>query len=478
MSLEELRQRFQATVALGRRVQWVPHGLFSKQQEFADLDCLEALYGGAAGGGKTDALLAAALEYFDEPGYSALILRRTFPDLALPNAIMDRSHRWLDSTDARWNDRDKRWTSPKGAILQFGYCDTETDLTRYKSAEFQFVGIDELTEWPEEWYTFLFSRIRRTEGVNIPLRMRAATNPDGIGAEWVRQRFDIPLGAEIPVPIWRGANRVFWPARAEDNPSLDLVSYELALEQMAGGRDTVRWRQLREGLWFRDGKGLVYAGFDVERNVIDEAPKCKYFVLAIDYGFTDECSFTVLGWRDHDPNVYILESWKQAGLTPSDAAQATVMLAKLYPFVKIVGDIGGLGKGYAEEARKRFRLPIEPAEKNNKRGYIDLFNGDLKHGKVLVVRAKCQQLIDEWLKLPWDRDRKAELAGFSNHCADGALYGWRACVAYLNEALAAAAPPGSPEALAAEEKRMEQQVDEELEDDEADAKRRAARWWT
>lgn len=477
MNVNELRERLARIEAAGRRRQWVPHGMFDKQRRFADLDCLEALYGGAAGGGKTDALLAAALEHFDTPGYSALILRRTFPDLALPGAIMDRARSWLGETDARWNDRDKKWTAPSGAVLQFGYCDAEGDLARYKSAEFQFIGVDELTEWPEAWYTFLFSRIRRTKGVATPLRMRSATNPDGIGAEWVRARFRIPLASEVDEPIWANPHRVFWPARAEDNPALDLPSYELALEQMAGGRDTVRWRQLREGIWFRDGKGLVYSGFDADRNVIDAAPTCTYFVLAIDYGFTDETSFSVLGWRDHDPNVYVLESWKQAGLTPGDAAQITHTLAKLYPFTKIVGDVGGLGKGYAEEARKRFRLPIEPAEKQNKRGYIDLFNGELKYGRVLLVRDKCQQLIAEWLTLPWDKDRVKEHVGFANHCADGALYGWRACVAYHNEQQAPKPADGSPEAIRAEEERLEKLVDEELADEENESRRLSKRWW-
>ena len=92
-----------AGVSSRRRGAWTPNKAWPKQQDWIALDVLESCYGGAAGGGKTDALLASALRFADTPGYAALILRRTFPDLALPGAIMDRSHAWLDGTRARWN---------------------------------------------------------------------------------------------------------------------------------------------------------------------------------------------------------------------------------------------------------------------------------------------------------------------------------------------------------------------------------------
>jgi hypothetical protein len=121
----------------------------------------EIFYGGAAGGGKSDWLLMGALEYVDVPDYAAIIFRRTFTDLALPGAIMARSRQWLAQTDASWNDQLKQWRFPSGATLQFAYMDHDGDELRYQSAEFQFVGFDELTQFPEEQYEYLFSRLRR-----------------------------------------------------------------------------------------------------------------------------------------------------------------------------------------------------------------------------------------------------------------------------------------------------------------------------
>ena len=91
---------------------FIPQAPTAKQAEFLAFDGLEALYGGAAGGGKSSALLMAALQYVHVPGYAALILRRTYADLSLPGAIMDRAHEWLQGTGATWNGTEKRWTFP------------------------------------------------------------------------------------------------------------------------------------------------------------------------------------------------------------------------------------------------------------------------------------------------------------------------------------------------------------------------------
>src|SRR5580693_6285601 len=105
-----------------RMSEFIPHRPTTRQAAFLLLDCLEAFYGGAGGGGKSDALLMAALQYVDVPGYHALIIRRNLPDLAMPNALMDRAHAWLDRRDdAHWDEAKKRWIFASGATLSFGY---------------------------------------------------------------------------------------------------------------------------------------------------------------------------------------------------------------------------------------------------------------------------------------------------------------------------------------------------------------------
>ncbi len=217
-----------------------------KQAAFLLLDNLEAFYGGAAGGGKSSALLLAALQYVDVPRYSAILFRRTFGDLMLPGALMDRARMWLSRfPEVRWVDKEKAWVWPNGARVAFGYLEHENDKYRYQSAEFQFVGFDELTQFTESQYRYLFSRLRRLKGSKVPIRMRAASNPGGVGHDWVAQRF---------IEEGPSKGRIFIPARLEDNPHLDIDEYERSLAEL----DPITRAQLREGNWKVKAEGNMF----------------------------------------------------------------------------------------------------------------------------------------------------------------------------------------------------------------------------
>ena len=270
----------------------IPH---PTQQLFLSLRGQEVLYGGAAGGGKSDALLMAALQYVDVPGYSALLLRRTWPDLSLPGAIMDRARDWLMDTPAYPREGGRIWNFPSGARITFGYLHYDRDKYRYQSAEFQFIGFDELTQFTQPTYEYMFSRIRRpamaclrcrkavtkasgiwkhvdqenvrcngllpdkkvlnqygpapdgTTLFDVPLRMRSATNPGGIGHNWVREHFIDPKSKK--------PNAIFVPASLHDNPSLDQESYRENLmhlnptdrERLMNGD----WDVMEQGAYFQ-----------------------------------------------------------------------------------------------------------------------------------------------------------------------------------------------------------------------------------
>jgi len=218
----------------------------------------------------------AALEFVDVKGYAAVLLRRTYADLSKPGALMDRAHQWLRGTAAKWNEQKKQWTFPSGATLTFGYLENENDKYQYQGAEYQYVGFDELTQFTESAYTYLFSRLRRLSTSDIPLRMRSASNPGGIGARWVHHRFVpekfTPHDAEGNEVWWKeGADldgnptrRAFIPARLDDNPYLDRQAYAASLNEL----DPVTREQLLKGDWRIVDRGDIYPMWDEKYHVI------------------------------------------------------------------------------------------------------------------------------------------------------------------------------------------------------------------
>jgi len=208
---------------------YIPAEPTVRQREFLRLNCDEAFYGGAAGGGKSQALLMWACEGLDLPGYSAIIFRRTFPELLQPGGLIPRSHEWFADTDAKWNGTEKQWRFPSGAVLRFGHLQHEMVKYRYQGGEYIRACFDELTHFTETQYTYILSRLRRVKDFPIRPGVRSASNPGGLGHNWVKNRFVPPVAIE---KLLAGTQDIFWhegrafvPARIADNPHLDEDEY-------------------------------------------------------------------------------------------------------------------------------------------------------------------------------------------------------------------------------------------------------------
>ncbi|MEK9767925.1 MAG: phage terminase large subunit [Betaproteobacteria bacterium] len=250
------------------------------QKVFLKTEAQEVLFGGAAGGGKSSALIMAALQYVDVPGYSAILFRRTYADLALPGALMDRFRDWImQYDDVHWNANQYTATFPSGARITFGYLNNVNDYLRYKGSEFQFIGMDEVTEIRESDYRYMFSRLRRPASgplSQVPLRMRAATNP---APNWVRQRFLVEGEKN---------KRIFIPSMLTDNPGIDPDSYRAVLQEL----DPVERKRLEFGDWWSTALGSMFDRTSFE--VID---------------FTEIPSFS--------KDTKIVRFWDLAGTEPS-----------------------------------------------------------------------------------------------------------------------------------------------------------------
>ena len=322
-----------------------------KQAAFLVLPATEALYGGSAGGGKSVALLAAALQFVHVAGYRALLLRRSYSDLNLPEALIPMSHAWLEGRGASWNGRLNEWTFPSGATLTFGYLDSDADKYRYQGAAFQFIGFDELTQFQEPAYRYLFSRLRRVKQINAPLRVRAATNPGGVGHDWVRRRFINK----------KEKDRRFVPANLGDNPHLDAASYEIALLQL----DPVTRRQLRDGDWLAHHEGVFRRewfryyrhrrdGYDVgSRSILLE--QCARFAV-VDVAASERfnADWTVIQVWDlsSDGDLFLVDQKRERLQTP-DIETAILEIIRKWSVPWIGVEAAGIGLAVVQSLRRR-----------------------------------------------------------------------------------------------------------------------------
>ena len=266
-----------------KMTKYIPHVPTPKQTAFLLLRCKEAFYGGAAGGGKSDALLMAGLQYADVKGYAGILFRKTYADLTKPGALIDRAKEWLFRfDDTYWNEKDKKFEfkdkygphKETRSILQFGYLENINDKYNYQGGEYQFVGFDELTHIDKDSYLYLFSRLRRLLGSKVPLRVRSASNPpDDDGGIWVKERF---------LDEGPAKNRIFIAAGLDDNPYLDVEEYEQSLDVL----DPITRARLRDGNWeiIRKGNMLRREWFQT----VDELPPQRRRVRFWDMAATDE----------------------------------------------------------------------------------------------------------------------------------------------------------------------------------------------
>jgi len=173
---------------------WKPQ---QRQAHFMTCDDYEVLYGGAAGGGKSDALVAEALRQVNIPHYKAIIFRKTFPQL---RELIIKSQKIYKRAfpGAVFNNSEHVWTFPSGAKIYFGNMPNRDSYLNYQGLSFAFIGFDELTHFSQEEYEYLFSR-NRADGPGVRVYMRATANPGGIGHGWVKERFITPSPPDTPI---------------------------------------------------------------------------------------------------------------------------------------------------------------------------------------------------------------------------------------------------------------------------------------
>lgn len=195
------------------------------------------------------------------------------------------------------------------------------------------------------------------------------------------------------------------------------------------------YRRMRLGEWAKDLSDLCYK-YDRARNWVSEVPEAAWTnVLGIDLGYNDDSAFSLLSFRDHDPNVYLRHVYKKPEMIVSAVADRIQWYIDTYNPIACV--IDNASKQVVEDLKQRFDLPLEAAEKIGKAEHIEIMNSDYQLGRIKLTPG-CEELEKEYAKLIWDPEEKkkrkwVEHPAAPNHLADSTLYGYRKCLHYRSE---------------------------------------------
>ena len=417
------------------------------QEEFLAAPEKEVLYGGAAGGGKSYAMLVDLLRFASNPNHRALLLRRTLGELT---ELIDQSRRIYPRAfpGSKFKESKSTWVFSSGATATFSYVDKDSDVTRYQGQSFSWIGIDELGHYPSPYvWNYLRSRLRTTDP-DIETYMRASANPGGMGGWWIKKMFidpaipndpfwatDVDTGKTLKYgPSHARANeplfqRKFIPARLTDNPYL-MHSGEY--EAMLLSLPEVERRRLLEGDW-DVAEGAAFFEFDRLIHVVEpfEIPTNWPRIRAADYGFSSP-SCVLWAAVDWDSNLWIYRELYKKGLTGEDLADLIIQLEALDPPMQIsVLDKScwskmGLGPSIAETMMTR-GVRWVPSDSNRMSGKIEVHRrlkmDDLTGQPRLRIVSTCTNLIRTLPTLPLsktnseDVDTKAE-----DHAYDALRY--------------------------------------------------------
>ena len=405
------------------------HANEGPQTDFLAAGEKDVLYGGAAGGGKSYAMLIDPLRYAHKKAHRALILRRSMPEL---REMIDKSRELypLAFQGAKFREVEKLWNFPSGAKIEFGFLERDADVYRYQGQAYSWIGFDEITHLPTEFsWNYLASRLRTTDP-EIQTYLRCTANPGGVGSHWVKKRYIEPYKHNTGFKGKDGLTRKFIPAKLADNPYL---AHDGIYEQMLMSLPPVQRRQLLEGNW-DVAEGAAFVEFDTQVHVIPpfEMPIGWERTKGVDYGYAAEscCLWGIID--SNDGTLIIYRELYRKGLTGEELGSIITDMELEDPFA-VSGVLDGaawaktgssgptVGEALLKEGHK-----LRRADKNRVQGKIQVheFLKIKENGRPkLQIFNTCPNLIRELQGIPLSKTNPEDVdTHASDHAYDALRY--------------------------------------------------------
>ncbi len=399
------------------------------QTDFLAAPERDVLYGGAAGGGKSYAMLIDPLRFAHRAAHRALILRRSMPEL---RELIDKSRELYPKAfpGCKYKEVEKLWNFPSGAKVEFGFLERDADVYRYQGQAYSWIGFDEITHLPTEFgWNYLASRLRTTDP-EISTYMRCTANPGGVGATWVKKRYVDP---HPPNESFKGDDnltRKFIPARLDDNPYL---AEDGRYEEMLKALPPTQRKQLLEGNWDVN-EGAAFTEFDLDVHVVTpfEIPISWERVKGIDYGYASESSCIWGAVDSSDGTLIIYRELYQKGLTGEDLGHKITQMELSDPYsVQGVLDTAawartGTTGPTVGESLIRAGHKLRRADKNRIQGKVQIheYLKVQQSGRPrLQIFNTCPNLIRELQSIPLDRSNPEDVDTHApDHAYDALRY--------------------------------------------------------
>ena len=405
------------------------HANEGPQTDFLAADEKDVLYGGAAGGGKSYAMLVDPLRYAHKKAHRALILRRSMPEL---REMIDKSRELYPQAfpGAKFREVEKLWNFPSGAKIEFGFLERDADVYRYQGQAYSWIGFDEITHLPPEFsWNYLASRLRTTDPT-IKTYLRCTANPGGVGSQWVKKRYVDSYDYNKSFIGSDGLTRKFIPAKLADNPYL---AEDGVYEQMLKSLPPTQRQQLLEGNW-DVAEGAAFTEFDPKVHVITPFALPLHWerTKGIDYGYASE-SCCLWGTIDiNDGTLIIYRELYRKGLTGEELATIITDMETEDPF-SVAGVLDtaawantGTTGPTVGESLVRAGHKLRRADKNRVQGKVQIheFLKVQENGRPrLQIFNTCPNLIRELQSIPLSKNNPEDVdTHASDHAYDALRY--------------------------------------------------------